>query len=286
MKVYTIARKNPSVFFSLLGISVKEFDILNLSFCHYLPNCSTTGRPHTLNISAHKLFFILFYYRYYMIQELLAFILRVDQAQVSRWISFLQLPFTRCTGKYINTARSQIKSLQQLKEICPEITVIIDASERPINRPAINQQRLYSGKNHIHSIKNQIIINHENKLIIDVSSTYTGRTHDFKVCKYNKNAIPKEVNVLTDTGFLGIDKIIPNKVIMPYKASKNFPLNDFQKLQNAVISANRVRVEHVLAHLKNYHILSNKFRGSKQLATESFKAIAGLNNFKILCRHS
>ncbi len=287
MKVYTIARNSPRIFYSLTGLSVNEFDKLNKHFSRFLCSIQIHGRPHTLYSSAHKLFFILFYYRHYMTQELFAFILRVDQAQVCRWIKLLMLPFQKCTGYYIHKAKKKIQSLEQLKEICPEVNLIIDATERPINTPKVNQGRVYSGKKKRHTIKNQIIINNDDKSIVDCSPTYVGKVHDFKVLKKNHSCIPKGAKVMSDTGYIGINETLPdNQCLIPYKASKNYPLNDFQKAQNTIISSMRVAVEHVIALLKHNQILYQEFRGSRELANSSIQSLAGLYNFKLQCRHS
>ncbi len=110
MKVYIVARKSPSVFKSLTGLKISEFDRLSTRFNYYI-NFSKLGRTHNLDNIDHALFFILFYYRHYCIQELMAFLFRVDQSQISRWINLLELPFARCTKQYIDKARKKIDSL-------------------------------------------------------------------------------------------------------------------------------------------------------------------------------
>ena len=287
MIAYITARKTSSIFYSLTGLSIKEFDYLNRTFARYLPLSSKTGRPHTLRESAHKLFFILFYYKHYPIQELAAFILRVDQAQVSRWIHMLSITLERTTHGYIKKAKRKINSLSKLKKKCPEISVVIDASERPVKTPKYNQKRVYSGKKHRHTVKNNITINSKSKHIIHVSDTSVGKTHDFKILKRSDLNIPKYISILVDTGYIGIDKLFPdNHIFMPNKATKNFPLSPAQKAQNKIISSERVEVEHVFALLKHNQILAQEFRGSGKLADSSFKALSGLHNFKMQCRHS
>jgi hypothetical protein len=287
MIAYITARNSSSVFYSLTGLSISEFDQLNRIFSFNLASFPSTGRPHTLCESAHKLFFILFYFRHYPIQDLVAFIMRVDQSQVSRWIQLLSIVLTKTTNGYIKKAKRRINSLARLKNICPEVSVIIDASERPVKTPKYNQERVYSGKKHRHTVKNQIAINSKNKHIIDVSDTSIGKTHDFKILKRSKLKLPKQIPIVVDTGYCSIENLYPdNHIFMPNKASKNFPLTDAQKSQNTIISSVRVAVEHIFALLKHNQILSSEFRGSGKLADLSFKALAGLHNFKMQCRHS
>jgi len=46
-----------------------------------------------------------------------------------------------------------------------------------------------------------------------------GKVHDFKMFKDSRILTPKEVKILADLGYLGIDKIHQNSVI-PIKGSK------------------------------------------------------------------
>lgn len=49
------------------------------------------------------------------------------------------------------------------------------------------------------------------------------------------------------------------------------PLTGAQKQQNTILSRNRIFVEHIFGYMKNYHILSDKFRGSRSLVYDSFE---------------
>lgn len=287
MKVYIAARNSPSVFYALTGLHIYEFDYLNKTFCHFLPVNPSTGRPHTLAESAHKLFFILFYYRHYPIQQLAAIIMQVNQSQISRWIKFLSMPFQKATGKFIHKAHKKIHSLDEFKKVCPELTVVIDASERPIKTPKYNQQSVYSGKKHRHTVKNCIAINPHNKNILITSKTVVGKMHDFELLKRSKFSLPSFIKILVDLGFIGANKLFPsNHIFTPNKASKYFKLTDAARSQNKLLSSLRARIEHVFALMKHNRILADEFRGSGSLADSAFQAIAGLHNFKMQCRHS
>ena len=284
MKAYHVARKNSNIFKSITGLSVKQFDKLNKSYSRYHVNSSNLGRTHSLERSEHALFFILFYFRHYPTQQLLGFILRRNQSQISRWLKLCSIPLMKVSKSYISKGRRKVNSLARLKDDCPEMLLLIDASERPIQRPEKNQKRVYSGKKKRHTIKNQIISERKSHLIYHVSKTYTGKTHDFKMFKSESlpRSTPKNIRFLADTGYIGMDKYIDNPVSMPNKATKKYPLTEAQKLQNNIISSERVFVEHIFGHMKNYHILAQKFRGSRTLAHDSFEIIAGIHNFKQL----
>jgi IS5 family transposase len=284
MKAYQIALKSPTLFLSLTGLSPDQFYELLPIFINYLPPDATTGRNHTLSTPEAKLFFILFYYKHYPTQWLAAFLFQVDQSQISRWINWLGTALTSATNNSITKARKRISSYDDLLDNCPEVSIVIDATEQYTQRPTINQKKLYSGKKKAHTIKRQICVNAETSEIVDVSPTFVGRVHDFKICKKTPfiNDLPKQINLLVDLGYQGLDKHKPdNKVFMPNKATKNFPLTEAQKWQNKLISSKRVIGEHPFAVMKSFHILKNKFRGSSLLANTAFEAIAGLHNFRL-----
>lgn len=214
--------------------------------------------------------------------------MRVDQSQISRWIKIFSLPILKVAKISINKGRRRVNDLASLKKSCPEVKLIIDACERPIERPSRDQQKLYSGKKKCHTIKNQIICDGFSNLIYSVSKTYIGKTNDFKIFKSNSlpRGTPKHLRFLADSAYIAMADYIDNPVSVPNKASKNFPLTEAEKDQNRILSSYRVKVEHVFAHMKNYKILSQKFRGSKQLARDSFEIVAGLHNFKQLNQFS
>lgn len=278
MKVYQAARKSPSVFKSLTGLKKSEFDKLVLEFKPLLKKFKP-GRPHTLFSPEHSFFFMLFYYRHYCTQELMAFIFRVDQSQISRWIKYLQLPFERCTSTYLDKARKKIDSLKELVKYNPEIDVILDCTERPVLTHK-NSKELFSGKKKFCTVKNQVCVRRSTKEIVDVSNTVKGARHDFYYFKQFKESIPSNWNLLVDRGYIKIQQEVTNTCFLPYKAEKNFQLENYHKQQNKLLSSQRCRVEHVFAQMKQFKILSDEFRGSSRLSDSSFKAIAGIYNFR------
>lgn len=276
MKVYQAARKSPSIFKSLTGLKKSEFDRLSSQFSHFI-DFSHLGRKHNLDSVEHALFFILFYYRHYCIQELMAFIFRVDQSQISRWISLLELPLARCTKQYIDRSRRKIDSVEQLKEYVPGLDVILDATERAVLTHS-NSKDLFSGKKNFCTVKNIVCVTRDTKEIVYSSKTFQGARHDKFRFDELKHDLPSKWNLLLDLGFIGVD--VENKCFIPNKASKNFPLTDAELQQNKIMSSQRCRGEHVFGQMKQFKILGDEFRGSARLCDLSFQAIAGIYNFR------
>ncbi len=278
MKVYQAARKSSSVFKSITGLKKSEFDRLSSQFSHYL-SFHNIGRPHSLKEINHALFFILFYYKHYCTQELTAFIFRVDQAQISRWIKLLQLPFSRCTGKYIDTARKRISSIEELLNYNPNLDVIIDCTERPVLTHS-NSKELFSGKKKLCTVKNMVGVNRKTKEIVYSSKTVQGARHDFYRFKQFKSDIPPKWNLILDLGFMGAKKEVPNRCFLPCKSLPKQELSDNEKQQNRILSKQRCRGEHPFGQMKQFKILADEFRGSSDLCNLSFQAIAGIYNFR------
>ena len=56
--------------------------------------------------------------------------------------------------------------------------LFLDGTERPVQRPLKNQKKKYSGKKRGHTRKNSIISDEQRKILF-VSPTKSGRVHDF-----------------------------------------------------------------------------------------------------------
>ena len=79
--------------------------------------------------------------------------------------------------------------------------------------------------------------------ILNISKGYGGRTHDFKIRKMSDH-IPKDIQVLADSGYQGLQKQHP-KTLLPHKQRRKSPLTAEQKEHNHTLASKRVSVEHV-----------------------------------------
>ncbi|GHV71756.1 hypothetical protein AGMMS49928_25070 [Spirochaetia bacterium] len=113
------------------------------------------------------------------------------------------------------------------------------------------QKEYYSGKKNQHTIKTQVIINRENRNILDIREA-VGSFHDFKLFK---DTIGKTVDpsILTqaDLGYLGIENLHVNSHI-PKKESKYHKLSRREKAYNKRLSRERVVIEHMNAKTKTF----------------------------------
>ena len=107
-----------------------------------------------------------------------------------------------------------------------------------------------------------------------------GKQHDFKLFKNSKVHFKKETEALTDTGYLGLNKIHSNTA-MPKKKSKKHPLTPEDKKRNKELSSQRVLNEHIIGMIKRFKIVADKYRNRRKRFGLRFNLIAGICNFEL-----
>lgn len=108
-----------------------------------------------------------------------------------------------------------------------------------------------------------------------------GKKHDFKLFKESRVPLKKETKAQTDTGYQGIQDIHQNSET-PKKRSKKKPLSREDKRRNREISRQRIEVENVLASLKRFRILSDRYRNRRRRFGLRFNLIAGVHNYELV----
>lgn len=138
-------------------------------------------------------------------------------------------------------------------------------------------------------MKNTIITTLQ-KQILFLGYTVWGSRHDYGLLK---SEFPPALGwfatfkLWVDLGYLGIaDDYSVLELHIPYKkprksqANPTPSLSDEQKATNRAVSQVRIVVEHVLASMKHWTILTTKFRNRiAHLADDVILALAGLHNF-------
>jgi hypothetical protein len=104
-----------------------------------------------------------------------------------------------------------------------------------------------------------------------------GKRHDYRLFKESGVRIAKNTKALTDTGYLGLQKIHTN-TSMPKKKSKKSPLTAEDKQKNHELSSQRVLNEHVIGKIKRFKILSDKYRNRRKRFGLRFNLISGVYN--------
>jgi len=162
---YERIRNHPNQFLALTGLYIEEFDSLAEEFDyqwnkhnkrHLYNGKLRKNKPSKkgkgkLPTADHKLFFILYYYKNNPIQEALAASFSMDQPQANKWISKIErlLHSALKAKNYLPT-----RTPEQLYDLLiekGEQHLLLDATERPINRSVDDdiQREQYSGKKKI-----------------------------------------------------------------------------------------------------------------------------------------
>jgi uncharacterized protein YfbU (UPF0304 family) len=107
-----------------------------------------------------------------------------------------------------------------------------------------------------------------------------GKNHDFNLFRESLTRIKDSVTVLTDSGYVGIDKL-HNNSFFPVKRSKHSPLIKEEKSYNRFLSSERVLNEHVIGMLKRFRIILDTYRNRRRRFGLRFNLIAGVYNYEI-----
>jgi hypothetical protein len=242
---YEFFARNPLLFNSIFGLKLHEFEKLIIKVERVF-NKKIIGkykRPrrfHKLDLRS-MVMLLLMYYRHYVTQRFIGALFGLDVANVCRIIRKLE------------PILSQVMKLPKRTGLQPDEleSLIIDATE--------------------------IRVTMEGK-VLHVSESVPGSVHDFALLKRG-DEIPKDTRVYVEVGYQGIQDIHKESEY-PYKRPKKGELRDEEKEYNTVLSRIRVKVENVLAKIKVFKIMVDRYRNKRERFNEKFRIIAGLVNMK------
>ena len=155
---YKNLRVKSSLIKSATGLSLKEFDYLMPSFeeawKRYITYYTFEGKPRIRERTVRKnstfkcvedmMVFILYDYRHNPTQDFMGLHFSLSQPKVATWIKILEPILLLSLEKLkLVPVRDSHKLDNRLIE---SVIILLDGSERPINRPKYDQQEFYSGK--------------------------------------------------------------------------------------------------------------------------------------------
>jgi hypothetical protein len=240
------------------------------------------GRKPRLGTLADKLFFILYYYKTYPLQEVLAFQFGMSQSQACEWLHRLSGVLQRALGQAGVLPERVPEHLRVLLEEGGEKELALDGVERRRQRPQKEeeQKQYYSGKKKAHTVKNLVVVGRQGRQVKYLSGTHEGKKHDKKVCDEEQPTFPGGCVLYQDTGFQGY---APEgvEVRQPKKKPRGGELTAAEKEQNRSISRLRIVVEHVISGVKRCRIVKEVLRNWTQGFADVVMEIAcGLHNFR------
>lgn len=245
------------------------------------------GDKATLASPREKLFFILFYFKCYPLQEVMALFFGLSQPRVSHWVGELTALVNAALGRELLLPARKPVDLEKLLAETPDVLLLIDGTERPIRRPKNkdDQKTNYSGKKKSHRKKNLLVT--REREVVYLGPTSPGSVHDKKLADESGLYFPPESVVLEDSGFQGYEAPGAGSTLRPKKKPRGRELSPAQKALNQLLSRYRVTVEHAISGVKRCRIVLDTFRGwRKNLVDEVMLAASGLQNLRVNTRTS
>jgi hypothetical protein len=240
------------------------------------------GRKGALPTAAEKLLFILFYVRHYPVQRVQAVLFGMVQGQSWEWIHRLLPILEQALGQKVALPERPGTTWEALLAQCPELECLVDATERPRNRPkdGEEQQRYYSGKKKRHTVKNTLVTNKQGRRVIYLGRTAEGKRHDKSLVEEDAPPFPEGSRIEVDSGYQGW-QVEGAEVTGPCKKPRKKELSAEQKEANCELSQRRVRVEHAIAGIKVHSLVHDVYQGrSEGFADRAMVVATGLYNFK------
>ena len=128
-------------------------------------------------------------------------------------------------------------------------------------------------------IKAQIVADKKDLGILNVSFSH-GSVHDFKLFCKSRVQFLKDVLLIVDKGYIGINKIHSNSLILK-KSTKRNKLTKEDRKYNSTISKRRIYIEHVNRHIKKFRIVSTCYRNKERKFSMRFSLICVIYNFEL-----
>jgi hypothetical protein len=155
---YKTLKSRSSLIKTATGISLKEFDYLQPVFKEewekYISiytfegklrkRMRTVRKNSTFKCSEDMLIFILYDYRHNPTQEFMGLHFQLRQSKVALWIKVLEPMLLNCLARLKLTPVRESDKLDC--RLIESVTVLLDGTERPINRPKYDQNEYFSGK--------------------------------------------------------------------------------------------------------------------------------------------
>lgn len=224
-----------------------------------------SGRPYGVGGLDDHLLVMLILYRCHITQDFLALLYDVDKATICRTLRRIEklAHLVLAVKRRIAVSEEEAQSL------------LIDATEQPVQRPKRGQKRWYSGKKKRHCIKNEIITTEAGR-IVSVSKSAPGTVADITIRRRGP-PLSETAHAYMDSGYQGYQDDHP-AIDIPYKKPKKGKLTKQEKEYNHALSRFRVRVEHAIGRMKKFRILADRYRYPRLRHSVKFSIIAGITN--------
>lgn len=301
---YAHLSRHPAVFHTMTGLTVAAFDDLVTDL---LPACVSAkqqrltrpnrqraigGGRHNDLCWTNQLLLTVIWLRTYPTNEVLAYLMGVSDSTISRVIARI-LPLLEASGKDTmrlpDPGRKRRKTLDTLLNETPELAVIIDTFEQPVQRSTdrADADAHYSGKKKRHTLKSQIAVDEETGEICDLSESVVGPTADITLLKESQllARLPEGVGGIGDLAYVGIAELHPKGLgATPRRKPRGKDRPPEDVCFNRAFAKRRIKVEHTIGRMRRYQCVNQTDRHHRRNHSARTRAVAGLVNRQIRSR--
>ncbi|MDG9687853.1 transposase [Streptomyces sp. DH18] len=261
---------------------------------HERHQAKLTSRPRERAVGAgakHRVVFVdrllamLVHLRHGVTHDVLACWFGVDRSTITRAIGEIRplLAERGCTispGVRLRTLAEVIDHLGASGQ-----TGIIDGTEIRVRRPAAGRKdrdTFISGKNKQNAVKTMVLTDQNGRVLFSSPArpgSCADITHARQSGLVKLLADGPVVEILADAGYQGLGAQTGGRVVTPphRKFKKDAPdwYEEMHERQRKAHSSRRIRVEHGIAHLKNWRALARHL-GRREHISDTVRAVAGL----------
>ena len=294
---YCYLSRHPRVFLTMTGLPVLVFDDLVRDLLPAYAAAAQArlhrpgrrraiggGHPFVLGPRDQMLLTVV-WLRQYPTQEALGYFFGVSdtgaRAVIERVLPLLEAA-GRDTMRLPDPGRKRRRHAAALLADIPDLTVLVDAFEQRVQRPAVGQQEDDAGKKKAHTVKVQVAVDPATGKIADVSASMPGPTADSTLrarsglCK----RMPPAGGSGGDKGYPGIDKLHHGGAT-PRRKPRGKEQPEEDTAYNRACARERIVVAHGIRRVRRYECLSQADRPDRATHTERTRAVVGLVNRRL-----
>jgi len=221
------------------------------------------GRPFALGLF-RSVAMVLALLRQNIVQQVAAEIFGVSQSTVSRRWDALREVIEAVLAEFVPTPA----------QVAGTSTVLVDGTLIP-TWDWRHRSDLFSGKHHDTGFNLQIGATLSGNLVA-VGAPVPGARHDAHAWQASGLAnLLADLDHLADLGYVGVGEMLTG-----HKRPPGGELTDNQKQVNTDLSGIRAAVERAIAHLKNWKVLSGRYRGPLEKLPSVIRTVVTLAFFK------
>jgi len=294
---YSSLSRHPRVFLTMTGLPVAVFDevvrdLLPAYAAAEYARLNRLGRQRAIG-GGHpcalgprdQILLTVVWLRQYPTQEALGYFFGVSdtgaRAVIERVLPLLEAA-GRDTMRLPDPGARRRRHADALRADIPALTVLVDAFEQRVQRPAVGQQEDDAGKKKAHTVKVQVAVDPATGKIVDVSESVPGPTADSTLLERSGVCarVPPAGGSGGDKGYPGLDKLHGGGAT-PRRKPRGQEQSAEDTAYNRACARERIVVEHGIRRARRYECLSQTDRHHRAKHTARTRAVVGLVNRRL-----